>query len=65
MQYTHVSTDVTFSAGISTQMVTIPILDNMMVAYFTSFSAVLMSTDSAVVLNPATADVTIEDDDSE
>ena len=46
-------------------MVTIPILDNMMVEDSTLFIVVLTSADSAVVLNPATADVTIEDDDSE
>ena len=65
-QYTHASTDVTFNAGITTQMVTVPILDNTMVEDSMSlFSVVLTSTDSAVVLNPATADVTIEDDDRE
>ena len=46
-------------------MVTIPILENVVVADSTSFSIFLTSTDSAVVLNPATADVTIEDDDCE
>ena len=44
---------------------TVPILDNMVVADSTLFSVVLTSTDSAVVLSPATADVTIEDDDRE
>ena len=65
MQYTHVPANIIFNADISTQMVTIPILDNIIVADPMSFSVVLTSADSAVVLHPATADVTIEDDDSE
>jgi len=65
IEYIHVSTDVTFNAGISTQMVTIPIVDNMIVADSTSFNVILTTTDPAVVLNPTTADVTIEDEDSE
>ena len=44
-------------------MVTVPILDNMVVADSTLFSVVLTSADPAVVLHPETADVTIEDDD--
>ena len=64
-QYTHVSTDVAFNATVSTQMVTIPILDNMTVADSTFFSVVLTSAEPAVVLHPAAADVTIEDDDCE
>jgi len=46
-------------------MVTIPILDNTIVADSTSFNVILTTTDPAVVLNPTTADVTIEDEDSE
>ena len=64
-QYSPISTDVTFNAGISIQVVIIPIVDNMMVKVSTLFRVVLTSTDSAVVLHPATADVTIEDDDCE
>ena len=65
IQYTHVSTNVTLNAGMSTQNVTIPIDDNMIVAESVLFSVVLTSADPAVVLNPETADVTIEDDDCE
>ena len=54
----------TLNAGISTQTVTIPILDNLAVAE-SMFSVVLTSADPAVVLHPETADVTIEDDDCE
>ena len=49
----------------STQTVTIPIVDNMAVAESMSFSVVLTSADPAVVLHPETADVTIEDNDCE
>ena len=49
----------------STQMVTIPIHDNMVVADSMFFSAVLASADPAVVLNQETANVTIEDNDGE
>ena len=55
----------TFNAAISTKTVTIPILDNRVVAESMLFSVVLTSADPAVVLNPETADVTIEDDDCE
>ena len=65
IEYIHVSTNVTFNAGMSTQNVMIHILDNGVVTESLSFSVVLMSTDPAVVLHPETADVTIEDDDCE
>ena len=65
MQYTHVSTNVTFNAGMSTQNVTIHIVDNIVVTESMSFSVVLTTADPAVVLHPETADVTIEDDDCE
>ena len=65
IQYTPVSTNVTFNAGIPTQMMTIPILDNVVVTESMLFSVVLTSADPAVVLHPETADVTIEDDDCE
>ena len=42
----------------------IPILDNMIVADSTVFSVALSSADTAAVLNPANANITIEDDDS-
>ena len=65
IEYIHVSTDVTLNGGISTQMVTIPILDNTIVEDSTLFNVILTTTDPAVVLNPTTADVTIEDEVSE
>ena len=43
----------------------IPILDNEIVAGSTMFSVSLTSADPAAILNPASGDITIEDDDSE
>ena len=64
-EYTPVSTNVTFNASTSTHTVDISILDNEIVADSTVFSVSLTSADSAAILNPASADITIEDDDSE
>ena len=64
-EYTSVSTNVTFNASTATQTVNIPILDNEIVAGSTMFSVSLTSADPAAILNPASADITIEDDDSE
>ena len=63
--YTPVSTNVTFNVSTSTHTVNIPILDNEIVADSTMFSVSLTSADPAAILNPANADITIEDDDSE
>ena len=43
----------------------IPILDNEIVADSTMFSVSLTSADPAAILNSASADITIEDDDGE
>ena len=64
-EYTPVSTDVIFNASTPTQTVDIPILDNQIVAGSTMFSVYLTSVDPAAILNPASADITIEDEDSE
>ena len=63
-EYTPVSTNVIFSNSTSTQTVDIPILDNVIVADPTVFSVTLTSNDTAVVLGPASANITIEDEDS-
>ena len=60
-----VFTDVVLNASTPTQIVNIPILDNDLVAFSTMFSVSLTSADPAAILNPASADITIEDDDSE
>ena len=54
----------TLNASISSQTVTISILNNGVVAE-SVFSVVLTSADPAVVLQPETADVIVEDDDCE
>ena len=64
-EYTPVSANVTFNASTPTQTVNILILDNEIVAGSTMFSVSLTSADPAAILNPASADITIEDDDSE
>ena len=64
-EFTAVSTNVTFDASTSTQTVNISILDNEIVTGSTVFSVSLTSADPAAILNPASADITIEDDDSE
>ena len=64
-EYTHISTNVTFNASTSTQTVKIPILNNEVVAGSTMFSVSLTTADPAAILNPASTDITIEDDDSE
>ena len=64
-EYAPVSTNVTFNATTPTHTVNIHILDNEIVADSTMFSVSLTSADPAAILNPASADITIEDDDSE
>ena len=64
-EYTPVSTNVTFNVTTPTHTVNISILDNEIVADSTVFSVSLTSADPAAILNPASADITIEDDDSE
>ena len=64
-EYTAVSTNVTFNASTPSHTVNIPILDNEIVADSTMFSVSLTSADPAAILNPASANITIEDDDSE
>ena len=64
-KYACVFTDVIFSASTPIQTVNITILDNKIVAGSTMFSVSLTSADPAAILNPASADITIEDDDSE
>ena len=58
--------DLTFSAGSTNQTVMIPIIDNMVEEVTESFTVSLSNTtgDSAVMLNPSTTTVTIQDDDS-
>ena len=54
-----------FGATISTQMVTVSILNDSVVENTEFINLTLTSADSAVILNPATARIYIEDTDSE
>jgi len=65
MDYTVVTRNLTFNAIISTQMVTIPIIDDFIVEHSEMLTLALMSTDPAVILNPSSSNITIEDVDSE
>ena len=58
------SMDLTFSSGNTNQTVMIPIVGDNVVESTESFSVSLMTGDSAVMLNPQTTTVTIQDDDS-
>ena len=54
-----------FGATISTQMVTVPIVDDSVVEDTEFINLALTSMDIAVMLNPASARINIEDVDSE
>ena len=61
--YTTVSMDLTFNSGTTNQTVMIPIIGDNVVESTESFTVSLTSADSAVILNPSTTTVTIQDDD--
>ena len=64
MDYTFVSRNLTFNAAVTTQMVEVPIIDDDIVEHSEVINLTLVSTDSAVILNPSTTTITIEDVDS-
>ena len=64
MDYTFVSRNLTFNAAITTQMVEVPIIADDIVEHSEIINLILVSTDSAVILNPSTSTITIEDKDS-
>ena len=64
VDYEAVTTNLTFNASIPTQVVTIPILDDLIVESDKSFNVILTTVDTAVTLRSQTASVTIRDDDS-
>ena len=55
----------TFGATISTQMATVDIFDDSVVEDTEFINLTLSSRDSAAIINPATAIVSVEDSDSE
>ena len=62
--YTTVTMDLTFNADYTNQIVMIHILGDNVVENTESFTVSLTTGDSAVMLTPQTATVTIQDDDS-
>ena len=64
LDYTPVSRGLTFNAAVTTQMVEVPILDDHIVEHSEIINLTLVSTDSAVILNPSTSTITIQDVDS-
>ena len=63
MDYVVTSSDLTFNAATSSQTVTVSILEDSLVEGSETVIVTLTSADPAVILNPSTASVTIEDND--
>ena len=64
MDYTPVSRNLTFNAAVTTPMIEVPIIDDHIVEPSEIINLTLVSTDSAVILNPSTSTIIIEDVDS-
>ena len=62
MDFANISIDLTFNISLPTQTVMVPILNDMVPEDLEYFSLALTSNDSAVTLNPATANITVRDD---
>ena len=65
MDYTSISRNLTFYADFTLQVVAIPVIDDHIVEHSEIINLTLVSTDSAVILNPSTTTITIKDVDSE
>ena len=63
MDYTSLSRSLTFNNNVMTQAVEVPIIADHIVEYSEIINLTLVSTDSAVILNPSTSTITIEDVD--
>ena len=63
MDYTSVSRSLTFNAAVMTQVVEVPIIDDHIVEQSEIINLTLVSADTAVILNPSTTKITIEDVD--
>ena len=63
MDYGVTSRDLIFSATTSSQIVTIPILEDTRLESSETINVTLTSADPATILNPASAVITIEDND--
>ena len=58
------SRNLTFNADLTIQVVEVPINDDRIVEHSEIINLTLVSTDSAVILNPSTSTITIEDEES-
>jgi len=65
MDYTDVTSILTFNATVSTQVAVVPILDDNVVEESEFINVTLVSADHSAMLNPTSARITIEDTDSE
>ena len=63
MDYDITSSNLIFSATTSSQIVAIPILDDPVLESSETINVTLTSVDPAAILNPASAVITIEDND--
>ena len=61
MDYATVSRCLTFNAAVTTQAVEVCIIDDHVVEHSEIINLTLTSTDPAVILNPSTSTITIED----
>ena len=64
MDYASVSRCLTFNAAVTTQVVEVYIIDDHVVEHSEIINLTLTSTDPAVIINPSTSTITIEDVDS-
>ena len=64
MDYTPVSRSLTFNAAVTSQVVEVPIIDDDIVEQSEIINLTLVSTDSAVILNPSNSTITIKDVES-
>jgi len=64
MDYIPASSNLTFNAAVTTQMVEVRIIDDQIVEHSEIINLTLVSTDPAVMLNSSTTTITIEDVDS-
>ena len=63
VDYSFTSSELTFSATTSSQVVTIAIVEDTILESSETINVTLMSVDPAAILNPASAVITIEDND--
>ena len=64
MDYNTVSRNLTFNTAVTSQTVAVAIIDDLVVESSEIINLNLTSTDPAVIINPSTSTITIEDVDS-